>query len=144
MSWRIIALIVIMASLFSGCGETPEQEIQQSDTEAPVISETPETETEQVETEHDSTTRTETGNIDISGEWRTSLGDMILSMEGDKVTGEYPLGTLEGTLTEKRFDFTYNESGLEGVGWFEFSEDDNSFRGVYAIEDVEFVWEGFR
>lgn len=141
MSWRIIALIVFMASLFSGCGETPEQEIPQSD-EAPIVSEIPESGAEQVEEEVEVTDQPEI--FDVSGVWYTSLGEIILFIDGEKITGEYPLGTLEGTLTERRFDFTYNESGLEGTGWFEFTEEGTSFTGFYVIGDVEFEWNGVR
>jgi hypothetical protein len=60
------------------------------------------------------------------------------------VTGEYPLGTIEGTLTGNVLEFTYSEASLSGDGSFTFEDDFNSFTGVEDISGTELVWNGNR
>lgn len=79
------------------------------------------------------------------GSWDTTMGEMELVV-GDtgNVTGEYPLGTIEGILTDNTLEFTYSESSLAGEGTFTFEAGFNSFKGVQSIGGTEFAWDGSR
>lgn len=82
---------------------------------------------------------------DPSGLWDTTMGQLELVVDdADNVTGEYPLGTIEGTLTGNVFQFTYSEGSLLGEGSFTYEDDFNSFTGVQDIAGTEFVWDGRR
>lgn len=79
------------------------------------------------------------------GSWDTTMGKMELSVDDSgTVTGEYPLGTIEGTLTGNVLEFTYSEASLSGDGSFTFEDDFNSFTGVEDISGTELVWNGNR
>ena len=79
------------------------------------------------------------------GSWDTTMGDIELVVDdAGNVTGEYPLGTIEGILTDNILEFTYSESSLTGEGTFTFEGDFNSFKGVQNIGGTEFVWDGSR
>lgn len=79
------------------------------------------------------------------GSWNTTMGEIELVV-GDtgNVAGEYPLGTIEGILTDHTLEFTYSESSLTGEGIFTFESDFNSFKGVQNIDGTEFAWDGIR
>ncbi|MBD3370964.1 hypothetical protein GF402_11470 [Candidatus Fermentibacteria bacterium] len=79
-----------------------------------------------------------------AGTWSTTMGELSLEMEGDLVTGDYPLGTLEGELDDTTLRFEYTESSLEGEGVFEFDRGFESFTGHQLIGDQEVPWEGAR
>jgi len=79
------------------------------------------------------------------GTWNTTMGEMELIVEqSGTVTGSYPLGSLEGILTDNVLQFTYSESSLTGGGTFTFDGDFNSFTGVQDISGTELVWDGSR
>ncbi len=79
------------------------------------------------------------------GRWDTTLGFLTLEIDEDgRVVGEYPLGTLIGTLDGHRLEYEYREGGLTGSGYFEFSEDFSTFEGIQNIAGSEVIWEGTR
>lgn len=79
------------------------------------------------------------------GLWDTTMGHMELAVDdSDNVTGEYPLGTVEGTLAGNSIEFTYFEGSLSGEGTFIFEDDFNSFTGIQIISGTELVWNGRR
>ena len=80
-----------------------------------------------------------------AGVWDTTMGQLELQVDdSDNVTGEYPLGTIEGILTGNTLEFTYSEGSLLGEGSFTYEDDFNSFTGVQDIAGTEFVWDGRR
>ena len=79
------------------------------------------------------------------GLWDTTMGQMELAVDdSNNITGEYPLGTIEGTLTGNIIEFDYFESSLSGEGTFTFEDDFNTFTGVQDISGTELIWEGRR
>lgn len=79
------------------------------------------------------------------GSWNTTMGEIELVVDDTgNVTGEYPLGTIEGILTDNTLEFTYLEGSLTGEGSFTFEDDFNSFTGFQDIGGSEFVWDGRR
>lgn len=79
------------------------------------------------------------------GSWDTTLGEMDIRVtESGEVEGQYPLGTIRGTLTGTTLEFTYSEGSLSGEGTFVFDEDFDSFTGVQDIAGTEIVWDGRR
>jgi len=81
----------------------------------------------------------------LDGSWDTTMGEMVILVdEAGNVSGEYPLGTIEGTLTGNTIEFVYTEGSLSGTGSFTLSEDHNSFSGLQDISGTELVWEGRR
>ncbi|MBN2587475.1 MAG: hypothetical protein JXA64_04860 [Candidatus Fermentibacteraceae bacterium] len=79
------------------------------------------------------------------GSWDTTMGEMVFVVsESGEITGEYPLGTVSGTLDGHTMEYTYAEGSLTGDGTFEFDENFGSFSGVQDIAGTELVWEGRR
>jgi len=80
-----------------------------------------------------------------SGTWDTTMGELEISSDdsGD-VTGQYPLGSLSGSLDGTTLEFTYTEGSLAGTGSFTFDEGFTTFSGVQDIAGTELVWEGRR
>jgi hypothetical protein len=81
--------------------------------------------------------------INISGEWDTNWGKMILEQIDNKVTGTYEWdngkieGTLEGYILKGFWsqDVTHDCPNDKGPIEFTFSSDVKSFTGVYAYCD---------
>ncbi len=79
------------------------------------------------------------------GLWDTTMGQLeLVVVDSDNVTGEYPLGSIEGTLAGNVLEFTYSEGALSGEGIFRYEDDFNSFTGFQDISGTEFVWDGRR
>ena len=147
---RIYATLVIFITLLAtivSCDRDSESETADSlsievtvdtlITEEPVIADV----SEQVQIEVEIVPVT----ADPAGVWETTMGQLELQVDdSDNVTGEYPLGTIEGTLTGNVLVFTYSEGSLQGVGTFTYEDDFNSFTGVQNISGTEFVWDGRR
>ena len=141
-----VIFIALLATLVS-CGGDPETESVDSlsvevtadtvITEEPMITDVSEELQEAVETV--------SVTADPAGLWDTTMGQLELVVDdSENVTGEYPLGTLEGTLTGNILTFTYSEGSLSGEGTFTYEGDFNSFTGVQDISGTEFVWDGRR
>jgi hypothetical protein len=139
--------IVLPAFLLSSCGgESPPEQ------EAPVIEEVPSDTAAVIEEEvpvlPEDVTETEAPLETADGpqgSWDTTMGEMVFVVsESGEVTGEYPLGTISGTLDGHTMEYTYAEGSLTGDGTFEFDENFGSFSGVQDIAGTELVWEGQR
>ncbi|MCK5115775.1 MAG: hypothetical protein KAR44_04195 [Candidatus Aegiribacteria sp.] len=141
-----VIFIALLATLVS-CGGDPEPESVDSlsvevtadtvITEEPMITDVSEQLSEAVETVPVA--------ADPAGLWDTTMGQLELVVDDSEiVTGEYPLGTLQGTLTDNTLTFTYSEGSLSGEGTFTYEGDFNSFTGVQDISGTEFVWDGRR
>lgn len=140
-------IFIVLFALIVSCGGDSEPETVDSpstevtaDTvaaEEPVIEDVPE--------QLQETAETVPVTADPEGLWDTTMGQMeLLIDESDNVTGEYPLGTIEGTLTGNILTFTYSEGSLQGEGTFTYEDDFNSFTGIQDISGTEFVWDGRR
>ncbi|MCD4702207.1 MAG: hypothetical protein K8S24_10170 [Candidatus Aegiribacteria sp.] len=141
------AISMALLAIIVSCGGDSEPETADSlSTEAEVdtsIAEEPlnttEAENPQVITE----TVPVTG--DPEGLWDTTMGHMQFTVDDSgNVTGEYPLGTIEGNLTGNILEFNYYEGTLTGEGTFTFEDGFNSFSGVQDISGTELIWNGFR
>ena len=62
---------------------------------------------------------------DFSGRWFTTYGTMELAQDGDRVSGFYEFRaqrcTIEGAVRAGRLQFSYQEPGVAGEGWFELA-----------------------
>ena len=75
---------------------------------------------------------------DLSGTWKTNIVDLHLKQSDDAVSGTYDYegGTLEGTITGNRLDYTWNQTnGKKGRGYFIISDDWKSISGSYGYND---------
>jgi hypothetical protein len=93
---------------------------------------------------------TQAGDPDWSGRWVTTYGDMMLTQEGDSVRGYYTYGgmsTVDGVVDRTgRLNFTYTEASASGEGWFDLSDDGNTFTGMWRQTGSAAwsPWEGYR
>ncbi|HEY1861189.1 MAG TPA: hypothetical protein VGG61_12580 [Gemmataceae bacterium] len=83
------------------------------------------------------------------GLWETSFGRMRLVQSEKKVEGIYSyssMSTLAGAVDGKKLTFTYKEPKDEGEGWFELSEDGQTFHGKWRVKGGEAWadWKGQR
>ncbi len=143
----IVAVFMVFIVFSVSCGgdsgqataESPREEVSSDSTvlEEPVVPD---------EAEHQQETGEITSvNAGPEGSWDTTMGKMDLSVDGSgHVTGEYPLGTIEGTLTGNVLEFTYSEASLSGNGSFTFENEFNSFTGIEDVSGTELVWNGSR
>ena len=70
----------------------------------------------------------------VSGSYRSEdWGEIILTQQGNQVTGKYDYGTMRGTLTGNRLEGNW-EGTFGGMGMMilDFSSDASSFSGYYA------------
>lgn len=70
----------------------------------------------------------------FAGAWDTTYGLLIVEQDGGVVRGTYSYGggsSIAGTVSERRLTFTYTEPTASGDGWFELSEDAQSFAGQW-------------
>ena len=84
--------------------------------------------------------------------WRTNYGKLDIEVSGNKLTGSYPKGTIEGTLqkTETGSEIKGTWQQKDKAGWFSFSKhnEENKFYGEWGYsEDKETVageWNGVK
>ena len=142
-----LILCAILLIVFS-CGGESEPVENSEDTASEVAAETPQTvesAAAEIPEQLPETAETEPVSNGLEGSWDTTMGELaILVDEADNVSGEYPLGTIEGTLTGNTLEFVYTEGSLSGTGSFTFSDDNNSFSGFQDISGTELIWEGRR
>jgi len=91
----------------------------------------------------------EAASPSYSGMWETTYGRMRLTQEGSKVSGDYSYtttSTIAGEVEGDRLTFEYSEGETTGEGWYELSEDGESFRGRWRKEGAErwSRWRGSR
>lgn len=76
--------------------------------------------------------------------WSMTLGELSLALEGDSVTGEYPLGTLRGTIDDRVVTFGYVEGDLTGTGMLQFDRTFQNFNGYQVMGEDTLEWVGER
>ena len=145
--WITVLIVIALLATIVSCGGDTEPETVDSlsievtadtlITEEPVITEV----SEQVQIEVEVVPVL----ADPAGVWDTTMGQLeLVVVDSDNVTGDYPLGSIEGTLTGNVLEFTYYEGALSGEGVFRYEDDFNSFTGFQDISGTEFVWDGRR
>lgn len=85
--------------------------------------------------------------LEISGNWSTNYGAMMLSQAGNNVTGTYYAGDgkITGTLRGNKLTFTYRDRDDAGEGGFEFAADGKSFTGTWRAQSGDNgEWTGSR
>ena len=78
----------------------------------------------------------------FSGIWETSFGRMQLHQAGQVVNGSYSYtasSEVAGVVEGDKLTFSYSEGDTEGEGWFELSDDGESFSGKWR-EDKSTKW----
>ena len=141
----VLIEIALLATIVSCGGDTEPETVDSLSIEVTadtLITEEPITEvSEQLQV-------TEDAVIDAAnpeGLWDTTMGQLeLVVVDSDNVTGDYPLGSIEGTLAGNVLEFTYSEGALSGEGVFRYEDDFNSFTGFQDISGTEFVWDGRR
>ncbi len=136
--------IALLLTAFA-CGGDSEPDSAQLPDETDSVETLPAEETETaVEIEQPEETA-EISTPNLTGSWDTTMGQIEFTVDDTgSLTGEYPLGIIEGTLTANVLEFTYSEGSLTGTGTFTFTDDFNSFTGSQDISGTELVWNGNR
>ena len=85
----------------------------------------------------------------FAGLWETSFGRMRVVKTDDGLRGRYTHAsgsTVEGEVSERRFEFEYQEPDVRGEGVFTLSEDGQSFTGKWreAGQTTWSPWNGRR
>jgi predicted esterase len=84
----------------------------------------------------------------FDGQWRTSLGIVKLTQEGDAVTGTYGDAgqfRLKGTVKGRVLTFEYEEGQAKGDARFTLDETANAFRGGFQVRGGNAGrWDGWR
>ena len=82
---------------------------------------------------------------DFSGRWFTTYGPMELEQDGDRVHGYYEYrtqrSTIDGMIRDGRLQFSYQEPGVAGEGWFELLSH-GKFSGQWRPQGNE-SWSGW-
>lgn len=142
----VLVEIALLAALISCGGDTEPETVDSLSIE--VTADTLITEEAVITEESDQLEITEEAVNDTAnpeGLWDTTMGQLeLVVVDSGNVTGEYPLGSIEGTLSCNVLEFTYSEGALSGEGVFTYEEDFNSFTGFQDISGTEFVWDGRR
>ncbi len=141
----VLIEIALLATIVSCGGDTESETVDSLSIEVTadtLITEEPITEvSEQLQVTEDAVTDT----ANPEGLWDTTMGQLeLVVVDSDNVTGDYPLGSIEGTLDGNVLEFTYSEGALSGEGVFRYEDDFNSFTGFQDISGTEFVWDGRR
>ncbi len=142
---KVLIEIALLATIVSCGGDTEPETVDSLSIEVTadtLITEEPITEvSEQLQVTEDALIDT----ANPEGLWDTTMGQLeLVVVDSDNVTGNYPLGSIEGTLAGNVLEFTYSEGALSGEGVFRYEDDFNSFTGFQDISGTEFVWDGRR
>lgn len=78
------------------------------------------------------------------GAWGMTLGQLDLSADGDSVFGQYPLGTLSGSMEGLSMRFRYREGELTGTGMIQFDRNMQAFTGYQIMGGDTLQWQGER
>ena len=85
----------------------------------------------------------------FSGRWFTTYGPMELIQDGERVHGSYEFQSsrcsIQGAISDGRFQFAYQEPTVEGEGWFELVRH-GRFAGQWRPKGTEkwSTWTGER
>lgn len=86
---------------------------------------------------------------DFAGTWFTSFGPMTLRRQGGRLVGTYGRdgteNSIDGTLQDGRFVFSYREAHEQGTGWFALRRH-GAFAGEYLADGnkAPLPWQGWR
>jgi hypothetical protein len=84
----------------------------------------------------------------FTGTWETTFGALTMTQKGKKVTGTYYDGKakLEGTVSEGKLTFNYQEKKEGGEGEFTLSRNGKTFTGRYRVAGTKkwLDWNGTR
>lgn len=146
---KIIVLVFALSAFLISCGEAPSPEETFS---APEEQIDPATETATVQAAQDDTLpadpETEEPVTDSKGPegfWTTTMGEMEFTVDDSgRVSGIYPLGSLDGIMDGSVLQFTYVEGSLEGEGTFTFNDEFSLFQGIQNIAGTDLIWNGQR
>ena len=88
-------------------------------------------------------------NIDISGKWESSIGEINFIQHGDKIEGTYGKGkgVIKGTLNGNRLDCEWYEvvDKEGGTGYFIISDDGRTMTGEWGSEvGAKGQWNAYR
>ncbi len=84
--------------------------------------------------------------VQVTGTYRSDFGDLILKQSGDYVLGEYPSGTIEGTISGNVLAGVWTQAYSSGLFRFEFTADGTGFSGLWGTgnDDPTAQWNGTR
>ncbi len=81
----------------------------------------------------------------IVGVYDTNFGKMTLTQKGSSVTGEYPMGEVEGTFSNNTFTGTFSSMGIEGTFNLVFTPNRDAFEGKMVVDKyTDYLWTGTR
>jgi len=134
------AAAVLLAVLACGGGSEEPPETASEDVAVPESTQSEEP--PELEPQEPAETAEPTGGP--QGSWSMTLGQMTLAVSGDSVTGEYPLGTLSGTVDDRVVSFEYVEGSITGTGMMQFDGAFESFTGWQVMGQDTLEWSGER
>ncbi|MBJ2356372.1 DUF1566 domain-containing protein [Sphaerochaeta sp. S2] len=81
----------------------------------------------------------------IAGVYDTNFGKMTLTQRGSSVTGEYPMGEVQGTFSNNTFSGTFSSMGIEGTFNLVFTPNGDAFEGKMVVDTyTDYLWIGTR
>ena len=85
-------------------------------------------------------------SIDIGGVYETNFGDLTITQMGNRITGSYPTGTIEGTVLGPTVKGTWVQAYSQGKFVFEFQSNAGSFKGLWGSggDTPSSAWDGIR
>jgi hypothetical protein len=80
--------------------------------------------------------------FNVTGLYRTSLGELTLYQDGTEVIGMYPQSTLSGTMSAQVLTGRIESYGTTADIRFAFAQDGSNFQGEMLYQGESFVWNG--
>ncbi|MCG8650993.1 MAG: hypothetical protein MI861_14230, partial [Pirellulales bacterium] len=82
----------------------------------------------------------------VAGNWATDYGILQLTQDGMSVEGDYPLGTIKGTVKDRVLELRYKEANATGEAKFTFAKDFSTFQGTWREDGTDrwLPWNGRR
>ena len=81
----------------------------------------------------------------ITGVYDTNFGKMTLTQRGSSVTGEYPMGEVQGNFSNNTFSGTFSSMGIEGTFNLVFTPNGDAFEGKMVVDKyTDYLWIGTR
>ncbi len=79
----------------------------------------------------------------IAGVYDTNFGKMTLTQRGSSVTGEYPMGEVQGNFSNNTFSGTFSSMGIEGTFNLVFTPSGDAFEGKMVVDAyTDYLWIG--
>lgn len=125
LSFGLILILVVTALPLIGCNEKKEtQKAEESRVQEPAPA------------------ADKTG---FAGAWATTFGKLTLTAQGDKITGVYKDGALEGIVKNGILSGTWTEDGRTGTFEIRLGPENATFKGRRNGESIqEQEWVGIR